>query len=702
MSLPTWTNNRSRPLARTSIRTFMTLTGLKPWPDHRARCLARTQSGAIRIITNQPDTTQFAAGYDLEVNSVKSAGDLGYLAEGFVNIPMGDRAAVRLVAFVKEDAGYIDNVAATHTFSNANIRAGLTDPALIAIAADITIDNAAFVEKDFNEATTTGGRAALRVDLSENWTVTAGLMQQRLEAEGVWDHDPAEVGDLQVIRFQPDVYDDDWIQGSLLIDGQIGDVELTYAGSYLDRDSDSMTDYSLYTDFYISSGFIQRYYSCYVSYFGACTDPRILLTADQSWLRTNHEIRLKSSGDTRFRWMAGVFYEDSSHRFDFDWHVLGLAGLEGPGGVYCGTGTPPTSPARCQPAIDPPDIYWTTHPVRTAEETAFFGQVQYDFTDNLTGSLSARRFDYKSNMIGFSGTWWFPVGTACLGPGFQGCGQRQPFNYDLDTADTDTVVRANLQYSVNDDMMFYGTYSEGYRPGGLNRVFNTIIGGSYEPDFVNSYEIGWKSTLLDGRLRLNGAAYFMEWDDMQFSRFDGSVSPLTLTDNIGKAESKGVEADVAWLVADNWTVSGAISINRAELTTDYFRSPADLAAGIPNAPKGSVLPRVPELKWNVATRYNGELMGRPTYIQASYVYTGESWNALFGESTATRGRQLQKSYQIVNLAYGIEQDSWSAELYLRNAFDERGEVFRNAATWDSRITINRPRTFGIRFRQRFE
>ncbi len=95
-------------------------------------------------------------------------------------------------------------------------------------------------------------------------------------------------------------------------------------------------------------------------------------------------------------------------------------------------------------------------------------------------------------------------------------------------------------------------------------------------------------------------------------------------------------------------------------------------------------------------------MCRPTYIQSSYVYTGESWNALFGESTATRGRQLQKSYDIVNLAWGIEQDSWAAELFLRNAFDERGEVFRNAATWDSRITINRPRTFGVRFRQRFE
>ena len=116
----------------------------------------------------------------MDGNQPKS-GDIGYLLEGFVNIPIGDRAAVRLVGYVKEEGGYIDNILGSHTFSNANIRAGLTDPVLIAIAADQTYDNAAIVEENFNTATTVGGRAALKIDLNDSWTVTAGLMFQNLE-----------------------------------------------------------------------------------------------------------------------------------------------------------------------------------------------------------------------------------------------------------------------------------------------------------------------------------------------------------------------------------------------------------------------------------------------------------------------------------------------------------------------------------------
>lgn len=99
------------------------------------------------------------------------------------------------MGWYKDDAGYIDNVFDTHTFSNANIRAGAADPSL---APDITIDNASLVEEDFNTAKTLGGRAALRVDLSDNWTLTVGVMRQELDAQGVWDHDPSEVGDLKV------------------------------------------------------------------------------------------------------------------------------------------------------------------------------------------------------------------------------------------------------------------------------------------------------------------------------------------------------------------------------------------------------------------------------------------------------------------------------------------------------------------------
>ena len=640
---------------------------------------ANSQSGSIRIITNKPNPAGFEASYDLEANSVKD-GDLGYLFEGMVNIPISDRAALRLVGWHKEDAGFIDNVPYSHTFSNANVRAGLTDPALIAKAADITVDNAEVVENDFNEATTTGARAALGIDLNDNWTVTANVMRQELEASGVWDHDPTEVGDLEVTRLLPDESDDEWTQVSLVVEGEVSGFELTYAGSYLDRKSYATVDYSLYTDWYISGGFVQRFYSCYVSYFGECTDPREQSTYDDHVKRENHEIRIASPQDKRFRALLGAFYEDSEHDFDWEWHVLGLNGL--------------TSAYGTPAAVEPPDIYWTTDMVRGNEETAIFGEVAFDLADNFTAAFSFRSFDSEVSLKGFYGTVWWPQRFGGRTPGEE--------NADLVTKDKDTVIKGNVSWHITDDVMLYGTYSEGYRPGGLNRDPSTVAGFGYDPDFVESWEVGVKASAMDGRARYNLAAFTMDWKDFQLSRQDTSVSPATLTYNVGNARSRGIEGDLAYLLTENWDVSLAFSLIDAELREDYWINAASIGDGNPDAPKGHALPRVPDFKANVSTRYSFQLADFDGYVQAYWVYTGSSYNSLVGSgATETRARKKQHAYDILNVAVGIERDNWGAELFMRNVTDERGEVFKNAASYDSRITTNRPRTIGLRWRQKF-
>ena len=646
---------------------------------------ANAQSGAIRIITNQPDPSAFAAGVSLDGNQPKS-GDIGYTAEGFVNMPINDRAAVRLVGYYKRDAGFIDNVAGTHTFSNANIRAGLTDPALIAIAQDITVDNNSIAEENFNEATTVGARAALRVDLNDNWTATAGVIYQDLETDGVWDHDPT-VGDLQVQRWMPDASNDSWTQLSLKVEGEFAGGTLTATLADLDRDFDSVADYSLYTDYYVSYGFVQGYYSCYVSYLGACEDPRENLSNVSTYDRQNFELRYVSDQDSRFRWMVGAFYTDSDDTSDSDWHVLGLADIPGS-------------------FVEGPDIYWTTNYNRTYEETAFFGEVSFDFTEQLTASASVRSFDYDANLAGFSGTVWWPCGG--FGPG------HPDNNYGEDCADVDRttsgndqVYRASLEYQFNDDFMLYTTWGEGYRPGGLNRFCATRLGTglgdqgailascAFTSDFLTSYEIGMKATFLDGRMRVNAAAFWQDWDDFQFSRLDTSISPLTLTFNVGTAESNGFEADFQVLLTDNWNLSGAVSFLDSELTQDYRRNPL---SPTPDAAAGTALPRVPETKWNLSTRYS---FNNDWYLQGTYVYTGDSFNTLFDGGTIATELRTQPSYQILNAGVGLDREKWAAELYVRNLTDERGTVWINAVNWDSRVMTNRPRTVGLAYHVNF-
>ncbi|MGI9247114.1 MAG: TonB-dependent receptor plug domain-containing protein [Steroidobacteraceae bacterium] len=105
---------------------------------------ASSQAGTLRIITNKPDTSKFDAGYGLEFNTV-SGGSEGYLAEGFVNLPINDRMAVRLVGWGRHDGGYIDNVYGERTFPSSGI----------------TVNNADAVKNNYNDIDTTGARAAL-------------------------------------------------------------------------------------------------------------------------------------------------------------------------------------------------------------------------------------------------------------------------------------------------------------------------------------------------------------------------------------------------------------------------------------------------------------------------------------------------------------------------------------------------------------
>ncbi len=127
---------------------------------------ASSEAGTIRIITNKPDPSGTYGGYDVGVNTVEHGG-IGGGFEGFVNIPLSDNIAVRLVGYNEHDAGYIDNVPGTRFFPTSGV----------------TIDNAAIARKNFNSVDVIGGRAALQIDLDNNWTITPTIIAQRTQQQ---------------------------------------------------------------------------------------------------------------------------------------------------------------------------------------------------------------------------------------------------------------------------------------------------------------------------------------------------------------------------------------------------------------------------------------------------------------------------------------------------------------------------------------
>jgi outer membrane receptor protein involved in Fe transport len=242
--------------------------------------------------------------------------------------------------------------------------------------------------------------------------------------------------------------------------------------------------------------------------------------------------------------------------------------------------------------------------------------------------------------------------------------------------------------------MIYFTWSEGYRPGGVNRDPGLLITAgtiSWIPDILTNYEFGWKTTLADGRVRFNGAVYFMDWDDIQYTVYNGSLSICCgSTYNLETAEISGVEADLTFLATDALMLRASFAYNDAETTATFVLPSGDLAV-----PKGTALPNVPELKANLSARYEFEIGGSGAYAQLTYSYTGSS------RSEITSNSFEQDAYSFVNVRAGLDQGGWGIDVYVNNATNEVAEYYVQPRPYAPSTLTNRPRSIGAGFWMRF-
>ena len=193
---------------------------------------ASSEAGTIRMITNRPDPAKFSAGYSLQANKIEDGGP-GDVAEGYVNIPLSATAAIRLVGWQEHDGGFISNVAGTD--ANGCITNGVRTYATWALAASGVgpgggtgqclpsapigagaVSNAPWRRSNYNTVDTHGGRAELKFDLGDNWTVTPTFQGESDTTQGFFGFDPA-VGDLQLVHFGPESSHETWTQSALTI-----------------------------------------------------------------------------------------------------------------------------------------------------------------------------------------------------------------------------------------------------------------------------------------------------------------------------------------------------------------------------------------------------------------------------------------------------------------------------------------------------
>ena len=638
---------------------------------------ASSQAGTIRIISNKPDPSGFKAGYDLDLNNVDHGGT-GYDVEAFVNLPLTSTAAVRLVGWDQHDAGYISNVHGTVTFPTSGA----------------VFDNAALVKKDYNTVETTGGRAALKVELNDSWTIMPTVMGQVQRTDGDFAYNPA-VGDLEVQHYFPQYVRDSWVQSALTVEGKIGNFDLVYAGAYLLRNTHEQSDYTDYSLYYDSA-----YGKYFVDNAGKLINPAQTIIGTDHYSKYSHELRISSPKENRLRFVGGLFLERQVHEILQDYVV--------DNGDQLGSVAPNNVSVPGWPGT-----LWLTDQERVDRDKAIFGELTFDITEHLSASAGLRHFTYDNSLQGFYGfnsTFSSNEGIATCFTPFVPFHGAPCSDLDRGTSGSGNSPKFNLTYKFDPDRLIYATYSKGFRPGGVNRNGGGTI-PPYQPDYLKNYEIGWKTSWFDNRLRFNGAVFREDWSNFQFSYL--GPNSLTIITNAGQARIDGLETDLEFAATQNLTLTSGFSWLNARLTQTFCGDPS--ICGAPGfdpstyeqyAPAGTRLPVTPRFKGNITARYTFPVGTYKGDIQGSAVYVGERTSDL--RPLAANALGDEPSYAVFDFSAGIQMNSFHYSVYINNAFDKRAVLDRYAecdvllcGAIAQYVVPNQPRTIGVKFGQKF-
>jgi iron complex outermembrane receptor protein len=714
---------------------------------------ASSQAGTVRLITNKPDFSGTYGNVKLGTAFTRG-GEMSNNATGVFNTQLSDKLALRGVVYVDRMGGYIDNVAGTlSTRESARFRpegtmrsngvpvsaqrAGFQSTADLSAVEFIDADNSTRTEDDFNDATYSGFRLAGLYTINADWSLQVSHMQQQLDADGVFFSDP-ELGDYEITRFQNDSIDDEFDNTAWTLEGRLGALEVLYTGAFTDRQTDQLVDYSDY----LFVGQYLPYYICdsSVSYpgdaapAGTCQAPDLFVKSTTRTQVQTHEFRINTPEDRSLRATVGAFYSDLTLEERNDFTYPGSTRVDGYG---VQTGFSPNFPFTTGYISDPgpfPDgVIFRNDVRRTDEQMGVFGEVTLDVTDTLALTVGARWYDIEVDLDGSanasfcnlfqpdSNSFGTDISDLYNGDGqitFRGtCDPDAQLTYTLDNIDeapaqvaaalrnapdsaqTDGVIgKLSLSWTPTDNQLWFLTFSEGFRPGLLNRPGGAAGPNGFEVPFaldtddVTNYELGWKLDLLDQSLRFNGSLFFVDIERLQTTIFDPSITNLFFSDNAANAEVMGMEGTIDWAPASlpGLVVTGSFSLLDTEIT--------EVLTPTNDVRKGDSLAFAPEFQTTLRARYTWDLAnGMRAHVMPHLAYSDESYSDII-----TINRQRLDSWLMLGVTAGVSNAQWSAELFVDNLTDEAAELSSNFVNDRDRVTLARPLTGGVRFTYNFD
>jgi outer membrane receptor protein involved in Fe transport len=302
--------------------------------------------------------------------------------------------------------------------------------------------------------------------------------------------------------------------------------------------------------------------------------------------------------------------------------------------------------------------------------------------------------------------------------------------------------RANLSWKVTEDALLYYTWSQGFRAGGFNRAplaapddspltakgqpwqvqagkhGGWVASVDFAPDSLTNNELGWKTLWMDRRIRWNGALYQEDWNQTQIPVSDPGVINTGLTINGGNYRVRGMETSGVARVATGLTIEAGAAWNHSELVkqaTFLWRdgTPIDFSAlqtsrgekvSNPNGALGTPLAAAPPVQGNIRARYEFTFNDYEAFAQIGAVHQSHSLATTYHLSFDLQGKSIAydlPAFTTYDAALGVGKDAWLVQLYGENLTDTRAQLYANYTQWYKAITVNRPRTIGLRFGYKF-
>ncbi len=648
---------------------------------------AGSSAGTIRYITRQPQLGEFEGAAAVD-GYTGSDTDVGGGIKGMINVPVGQTAAVRLVGYYNELAGFIDSY-----YPGRGVR------------------------EDVNSGEKSGARVSLLIQPSETVSITPRIVYQKLETDGYPRIDvynilgnpftttepavnPGERG--QVTQFREGL-DDEFTLADLKLEFGLGGFTLTSISSYTDRDLVVLRDATSLTGSVTLSLSAQRN----VPVTSADVRLNSPLYDTTSLKAFSQEVRLASAGGGAFEWLLGAFYQDIDRDYTQNLPTPGYDALLVRFGLPTSTGfnAPPNTPYFSEVPYD-------------FQQLALFGEGTLHFNEqwSLTGGLRYYDFD-EDRLLTFAGAF-------------------ADFGYTDQPGSTSSdgfSPRVILSFEPNEDVLLSAQVARGFRLGGINDPLNVALcndedratyGGqpTFDDEKVLNYELGAKTMFADRRVTLNAAVFFSDIDNLQAVADAGSCSSRVVLN--AQAEAVGAEVELSARPNSSWDFALSATYVQAEITETRADASGTPIAGIRD---GNRLPTSPEFQaaasatytWPFSTAMDG-------FANFTFQHVGSSYTQLadqepptgcvgcpgapgffpFGAPSITQftfDPELP-SYELGNLRFGVRSEAWEAAAFVNNLWDERAflSLDRERGT-RARVGFltNMPRTYGMALRMNF-